>query len=341
MKGFAKILKPQVAFLIVILFALTVFAQQPLISFGPRDDPKSMQGLGFERSQGLKVDAGDIRGRGQAVLRDQSTLRQTGGGLLVSTAEPHPTLVGHRIKLAYVRKNMDGRRVQVAVGGREPAFMDLYDWELKPLAEFADSQLNGAIHMTPHRSGGKKIELHDAFQGRLLGLRMIQADVMPRGYIASQRYLPRSHLGLLLGEGEKQHLGKEETVQEAERALSDLFKANTAGWNVLTDAGVKFTYSVDGDRFVVSGRPYVFAWDEAKGTVEKKTAIINKFKEEWETLRKLNPIVVRSIERTFRTVALFRYQIKYEKQNWDDFFEQVKQIELEQVRTPKRIVRSR
>lgn len=321
--------------LTVVLFAALVSAQP--IRFGKDGDVNTARGTeyndGFEPTEpSLKV---KVAVTGVAVVTIPELLSQTGGALLVGVAEPHRELWGEEVELKYSAPNKDGRRVEVLVGTRPTVYMDLHDWELKPLVELVDSGYHGAINM----AGGPKeqnILLHRAFQTRLLGLRFIQADLMPRGKIASQRYLPRWEGQLILGAGEERGWRIRATL--AERRLSDLFRTHQARYHVLTDAGAEFTYSIVGHQLVVSGRPYIFAWNPKGNRVAEDVTINKRFKEEWRTLRRLNPIVVRAIERTFRSVAFFRRQIRNNFTNWNAFANAVRGINLHPVPTPRRLV---
>lgn len=319
----------------LLLIAIAVLGADPWISFGPLKDPETRTGIGFKRYQGLSVVVPNTQNRGRSVLRNANILRRTGGGMMVSIAEPSAALANKVLQLRYLPSNEDGRRFQVTIESRN-AYLDLFDWEAKPLVEFVDSGHHGAIN-AELGFRGESITLDDAFQERLLGLRFIQADLMLRGIIASQRYLPRNRKGVVLGNGEKQWLGSEESVQSAMRSLGPLFQDINTNYTVLTDAGEEFSLSVAGEQFVVTGTPYCLAWDPVNNEVVPDIGVTQRLKDSWPTFRRLNPLVMRAVERAFRATAFFRYQQQHSPGNWTAFVQQVSSIRIPVVPTPQRL----
>jgi hypothetical protein len=323
---------------LLLLIAISVLAQTPWVSFGPPDDPKARRGVGFERYQGLRVVAPDVRNRGLNVIRDPNMLRQTGGGMLVSVAEPHPDLANQRLSLAYDPSREDGNRFEISIGDQK-AYMDLFDWEAKPLVQFVSSGHHGAINVSS-RYNGDEITLDDAFQGRLLGLRFIQADYLPIADIASQKYLPRGMNGLfILGNGERQWLGRVSSVQTAEETLEPLFSdgrtAHRTQYVVLTDAGKRFTFSLSNGGLVLDGTPYYLFWEPRGDRVVPNHSLTNRFNDSWPSFRLVNPLVIRAVERAFRTTAFFRYQQQNNPSNWTAFAQRVSSISIPTVPTPR------
>lgn len=335
--------KVAVSLTLLLLIIIPVLAGiDAFITFGARGEPGARRGVGFERYKGLSVIAPDLRNRGVNVVRNTNLLRQTGGGMFVSTAEPSPDLVNSTLSLRYTGKSRkDGNRFEVTIGSRK-AYMDLYDWEAKPLVHFVDSGHHGAINVSGfYRS---RVTLDDAFQGTLLGLRFIQADLLPRGVIASQRYLPRGENDkFILGAGESGELGTVSSIEAAEQSLTNLFYKvqpyNETSYSVLTDAGEKFVFSTVGDDFLVDGTFYCLFWQPQDGKVVTDQSITKQLNQSWSEIRRLNPLVVRALERAFRTTAFFRYQQKKNPANWAAFVQQVnhvdKGVKLPYVPTPR------
>jgi hypothetical protein len=329
-----KLKKAAFLLALLLLIAITIIAQTPFITFGPPDDPATRKGVGFARYRGLSVVAPDTRNRGLNVIRNPNVLRQTGGGMLVGIAAPHPDLRNQRLSLRYDPSREDGNRFEVTIGDRV-AYMDLFDWEAKPLVEFVDSGHHGAVTVLLQGSR-ESIQLDDAFQQRLLGLRFIQADLLPRGLIASQRYLPRGRNGLfILGNGERQWLGNVATVDSAAEALKPLFENVDTRYHVLTDAGISFIFSVVGNRFVINGTPYCLYWNQEGNRVVPNHELTEQFKQSWPIVKRANPLVIRALERAFRTTAFFRYQQQKDSGNWAVFVQQVSSISIPTVPTPQ------
>ncbi len=111
---------------------------------------------------------------------------------------------------------------------------------------------------------------------------------------------------------------------------------NGASFSVLTDAKVQFLFEIVGKELVITGAPYFFFWEPAtKGNqvVPKKT-LNDDLKKAWPKIKQANPIVIESMERSFRTVAFFRFHKKNSPENWNVLMRQLSAILLAQVPTP-------
>ncbi len=287
-------------------------------------------------AQTLEVIVPGLDPLGSSVLSQANNLSLTGGAMMVSTAKPHPSLANVPLRLEYDASQMDGSRLNVIAGTQRSVF-SLYDWELQPLAKFVDAGHHGAvsIHMLGRQ---EKVSLDAAFEQTLLGLRFIQADLMPRGIIMSQEYLPQDDRGTILGPGEFERLSADHEVASSVRELEPLMSRtrNGASFSVLTDAKVPFLFEIVGKELVITGAPYFFFWEPAsKGNqvVPKKT-LNDDLRKAWPKIKQANPIVIESMERSFRTVAFFRFHKKNSPENWNGFLRQLNSITLAQVPTP-------
>ena len=273
---------------------------------------------------------------GTSVLSQASNLSLTGGAMMVSTAWPAPALSGTPLRFSYDASQADGRRL-VVVAGTQTATLPIYDWELLPLTKFVDSGHNGAVSI--HMMGNhEKVSLDAAFENTLLGLRFIQADMMPRGIIMSQEFLPQDENGVIVGPGEQERLSTDEQVEVAVRELKPLMAKtrNGASFSVLTDASIRFVFAIEGTEMVITGTPYFFFWEPAnKGDqVVPRKALNDALKKAWPQIKQANPLVIESMERCFRTVALFRHQKQKSADNWNSFVQQVSKVNLVPVATP-------
>ncbi len=319
----------------VYVSAKSTLSETTSIRFGNKRLPGARH-AGFANSQPLEVIVPDLDRYGSSVLNQASNLSLTGGAMMVSTAKPHPALANVPLRLEYDATNVDGNRL-IVVAGEYRSILSLYDWELQPLARFVDAGHHGAVHI---QMFGKheKISLDAAFEHTLLGLRFIQADLLPRGVILSQDYLPQDSRGVLLGPGEQLRLSSEQEVREAVGELEPLMAKtrNGAPYSVLTDAKVQFEFEIVGNELVISGSPYFFFWEPAnKGdqVIPKKT-LNDLLKKAWPTIKKANPLVIESMERSFRTVAFFRFQKQKSPSNWARFVQQLNGLTLEKIPTP-------
>lgn len=309
---------------------------QSTLRFGGKRSPGARH-IGFGPSSPLEVIVPGLDSLGSEVLSQASNLSLTGGAMMVSTASPSESLANAQITFEYNPAIPDGQRLNVIVGNNQRVTYAIYDWELVPLAKFVDSGHHGAISI--HMLGGhEKVSLDAAFEHTLLGLRFIQADLMPRGIIMSQEYLPQDDEGIIVGPGELDRLSSDEEVAAAVRELKPLMARtrNGAPYSVLTDSKVPFVFDVDDDQLVVNGTPYFFFWEPAnqKDQVIPKKGLNDALKKAWPQIKQANPLVIESMEMSFRTVALFRYQKSTSPQNWNAFMQQLSTVELPAVPTP-------
>ncbi len=54
----------------------------------------------------------------------------------------------------------------------------------------------------------------------------------------------------------------------------------------------------------------------------------------WPQIKKANPLVIESMERSFRTVAIFRFQKEKSPSNWTSFVQRVSNVTIDAVVTP-------
>lgn len=119
------------------------------------------------------------------------------------------------VALAYLPKNIDGKRLQVTVestsGVQTKLTPKIYDWELIPIARFAQSEqdacftLFGDLDDKEEKQlriarGEKILNYHPALSDTLLGLRLFQADILILRSDACD--LPMLNGKYLLGKGE-------------------------------------------------------------------------------------------------------------------------------------------
>ena len=310
-------------------------ANQKSLSFGKKNAVGTRQILPGPGAT-LEVIVPGLDPLGTSVLSQASNLSLTGGAMMVSTAWPAPALAGTPLRFSYDASQADGRRLVIAAGA-QTATLPIYDWELIPLAKFVDSCHNGAVSI--HMLGNhEKVSLDAAFEQTLLGLRFIQADMMPRGIIMSQEFLPQDESGVIVGPGEQERLSTDEQVESAVKELKPLMAKtrNGAPFSVLTDASIRFVFAIEGTEIVITGTPYFFFWEPAnKGDqVVPRKALNDALKKAWPQIKQANPLVIESMERSFRTVALFRYQKQKSTDNWNSFVQQVSKVNLVPVATP-------
>ncbi len=308
---------------------------QRSLRFGGKSSPGA-RNIGYGPASTLQVIVPGLDPLGSRVLSQVNNLSLTGGAMMVSTAQPDPSIANVPLRFEYDATNIDGRRL-VVIASKQRATLAIYDWELQPLAKFVDSGHHGAVSI--HMSGRhEKVSLDAAFEQTLLGLRFIQADFMSRGIIMSQEYLPQDERGIIIGPGELERLSTDEEVASSVHELKPLMARtrNGASYSVLTDARVPFVFAIEGNELVISGTPYFFFWEPTKkgDQVVPKRSLNEALMKAWPQIKQANPLVIESMEKSFRAVALFRFQKQKSPDNWNEFMRQLSTVSLAQVPTP-------
>ena len=180
--------------------------------------------------------------------------------------------------LNYIASHPDGERLSVTVqsadGSVSHVNAQLYDWQLVPIAKFAKTKDSGAMtlfgelddkqfHQALVERGGRAINYHKDFEDTLMGLRLMQADLMLFDKNAID--LPRDVHGYVLGAGEAPpDLQKNErnfvaiqTVLDAERKKGNTYKSYVTG-----DMDQRIGFSLKNGALSFSGMPRWVMWDE-------------------------------------------------------------------------------
>jgi hypothetical protein len=203
----------------------------------------------------LEVSAG-----GRAALARFRFVGRVGGISLEAVAE-FPTDVDPRsITLHYDANRPDGARVALRYKNRTYS-IPLHDWRLKPITAFADSDYTAIVSLFgegPNRLKYFYIEYHPAFRDTLMGLRLLQADILLID-LDNLVNLPRNERNIqLLGPGER--TPDLAASSRARKEAQDLLEThNPQSW-VLTDVD-RTAKVVFRDGVVrVELRPYFYFW---------------------------------------------------------------------------------
>ncbi len=178
------------------------------------------------------------------------------------------------VGLAYDQKRPDGERLAVTLrspqGDMTEAVADLHDWQLLPIAIFADSDqfecftlfgrlADGQQMLSIVAQGGRFLQYHPAFLDSLMGLRLLQADLLI--LISDACHLPVQDGKLLLGNGETPP-----AVEENRRrlvALHDYQNGLRGGpfrSYVICDVGQEVSYAVEAGKLQLTGTPFWYCW---------------------------------------------------------------------------------
>lgn len=192
-------------------------------------------------------------------------------------------------QLAYDPHKPDGRRLTVTLGLPDDRQVNvqpvIYDWELVPIARFAASEHGAAMTLfgslddkifQEHvkSSGGRIINYHPALDNTLVGLRLMQADILLISRDAAD--LPRTSSGYLLGAREttpdlavnrKRFDAVQETVRQHAR------RGRTFQSYVIGDLGQRVHFDLIDGALVFDGLPYWTMWRDPDGVQEARDAL--------------------------------------------------------------------
>jgi hypothetical protein len=266
-------------------------------------------------------------------VNTQVYLAAIGGVAFDQTARWLGPLRPREITLEYRPGAPDGKRLLVAVDGQS-ASPGVYDWQLIPIARFADSPYYSAVTMFGaltdralerqlRQRGADIINYHPALADTLLGLRLFQFDVLTLDPACTD--LPKERGKYVLGAGETP---PDPAAGAAgwNRYIAMLSGANFEGRGsfrsyVISDYGRTISFSLRPGAFDISGAPYIYYWHyKADESTYQAGAVRARIEREVENrLRLARSSRPQSFdERTWLIETLLQQAAAYEK--WFDFY---------------------
>ena len=199
-----------------------------------------------------------IRGAGLAGLTSFRMVSRVGGVNFEETL-PADGLAGTLTDIIYDPSQPDGWRLSVSIDNRVH-HVALMDWQLRPTVMFADSEYTAAVSLFgegPEPDDNYYIEYHEAFEDTLLGMRLLQSDIMLMD-LDEFWQLPSMNGEIVLGAGESA------TTAQTSRAAADRIERAMAGANfrswVLTDVDARVEVAIDQSVLEVKVDPYYSFW---------------------------------------------------------------------------------
>jgi hypothetical protein len=283
-------------------------------------------------------------------LRSARYARAIGGVTFESTASASWKRSPQQLELQYLPSNPDGQRFWVVIDGRR-VLAPIYDWQLLPIARFADSKYTScftllgdpkevndeAVAEDIRNRGGRVVKFHPALKNTLLGLRLFQLDILLISDDAPD--LPRRRGEYLLGRGES--APDVDANQDAASALQDVldqFGTDPFSSYIINDQSAKVRISTNGELLVLSGDPAYHTFHVSAG--EKDPPLANRALNRWlaenrTRVRAINPAVWDSGINTVRYAAFFRYCKANYPESWRTFLAQIGTAEpTPKVQTP-------
>lgn len=223
--------------------------------------------------------------------------------------------------LHYDAARVDGNRLVVNLKGPAGAkrmTLPVYDWAFVPIARFAATddvacftlfgQLDDAAEQSLRtQRGGRVLAYHSAFRDTLMGLRLMQSDLLIIDPSACD--LPKERGRYFLGPREQLLLkgGAPDVArnQAAFRAVGTVLARAPAKFQsyVVCDAGQEVKFHVQGKDLVMTGDPSWYCWrsriSDQKTLQDLQRTAFNKAQDKWKPVwdRELNSLGSQAFER--------------------------------------------
>ena len=291
-----------------------------------------------------------------------------GGVAFGGVAVPRPELAGKNVLLRYDGDRPDGSRLLVQIGS-DKLQTDLPDWMLVPIAKYAASEFDACVSLFGPETTDTQYDIvyHENFQDTLLGLRLMQADILLFNLNETWQ-LPKFNGRVILGAGESapRTIDQNAAIQ-INNALTD---AAFQSW-VMTDEGEPITFYSDHGQLRIAGSPYYYFWKSnveaikqvqdalyqqalAANTTAEHNRIVNrinamepevqgvttltdKLRSAQDALRRFNRPVYDAATKTMQYGAFFRYVRTHDPAAWSAFMDQMALVSIQpQIRTPTR-----
>ncbi len=211
------------------------------------------------KNRTLSISSAQFGGQRKA-LRSYRAVGRVGGVWFEQIATPESSLANKKVSIAYNASNNDGCRLIIEIGGQK--YIDFIpDWVLIPTALYANSENTAIVSLFGENSTDQVHEIvyHEALLDELLGLRLLQADILLLGEKPTSLF--ENNGELILGFGEKAPVGNFDANSYIAEINRKREEQEVQSW-VMTDLDTEVVFSVDRDnqRFNISGYPYYYFW---------------------------------------------------------------------------------
>jgi hypothetical protein len=289
-KGMKNLVKRIGAALLLCLVAFNVFAidtpmnRIPGEAFGIHNSGNNQ----FERLENdsrhrhIRNDSRDVR-----IL-----VRDTQGVAFVGIAKPEGDAVGQSVSLDYDAKRDDGDRLYVKIGAAPDVNSGLYDWEIVPIARYANGNYTSAVTFAGGTTDnddqtlketaeaaekeGKRcfwISYHPDLDNTLVGYNLFLVDAMLTGAPINTKiknFTDRSKNGtfpVIKGYNDYDYTGDESTVAEFaqkilekrndyNRSYEKNFFMPPGNTYIYSDGEMPITYQLNGGKVEFTGYPF-------------------------------------------------------------------------------------
>ena len=209
-----------------------------------------------------------VRSSGRSSLQSYNFVGKVGGVNFEQVAVPDAETAAQIIELSYDKEALDGFRLVVKVSATtfRP---QIADWLLIPIAEFAESDFTSATSLFgegPDTDNFYYIKYHPAFKDSLLGMRLLQADILLMNPKHTSS-LPKRNGQVVLGHGEFLPMKSPDNVTI--NTLAKLMNRQKATSWVLTDIDAPASFSIQNGEFRLRSFPYYYFWSRNEDAIHQ------------------------------------------------------------------------
>ena len=209
-----------------------------------------------------------VRSSGRSSLRSYNFVGKVGGVNFEQVAVPDAETAAKTIELSYDKKALDGFRLVVKIGST-PLRPQIADWLLIPIAKFAESDFTSATSLFgegPDTDNFYYIKYHPAFKDSLLGMRLLQADILLMD-LQHNSSLPKRNGQVVLGHGE--FLPMKIADIDKVNTLAKIVNGQKATSWVLTDIDAPASFSIQNGEFRLRSTPYYYFWSRHEDLIHQ------------------------------------------------------------------------
>ena len=281
-------------------------------------------------------------------------LQRVGGIVFEQVASPQDGVPAGKLTLTYNPNAKDGSRCVATLNDKALA-LDIPDWQLLSIARFAATQntacvtvlgdlRNEKVRVAVLNQNGRVINYHPAFEDCVLGLRLMQANLLIVSANAAHLPNAKDTLGSakpISGFGEKALAPQDgiiafielETDLQANKQLAT--DSREYGTSILSDFESPVTFRVEQGKLQFTGEPLHYFFSGKNGGYARFPRLDLYYAERHQMIRKINPLVWDATLQTMRYAAFFRYCQKKNPAEWAKFLSQLpKESERSPLKTP-------
>lgn len=253
--------------------------------------------------------------------RSPRFLFKVGGVAFDGIAKPQTGVQINSLSLDYLKDQPDGNRLSVIVNGANTS-PQIYDWQLIPIAKFADTSDNACVTLFGTLGSkemdeevkikrGSILNYHEAFTDTLMGLRLFQLDMLIFSPYAHD--LPTEKGKYILGAGEAPP--NKEANEKARLNFKDFMKYKLYDSYIISDLDRTTEFNSSSADLNLNGEPSYFFW-QLDGDLDFDDESYNQQTQ----IRTAKSIARRANPRKFNEKQWIIGQIITEAQNFDQKF---------------------